>query len=172
MGLHVARKCLSSVMRFMWTTSASHIIFTAIALLLILFQLGFDHSWEPLPSLSHVCVHIVVYIALEAKAGSYCIIHSNAVILSNWTHEAGEVGDTLSLCLFVETVLIIIGDLWVWSVQTSRWSSPSEATVDTDADGDGKGQCMGVYSTHCCIEAAGDEIYWKYSKYIGFDWID
>lgn len=40
-----------------------------------------------------------MYIALEASAGSCrcrCIIHTDAVILSNWTHEARVPGDTLS----------------------------------------------------------------------------
>lgn len=66
-----------------------------------------------------------MYIALQASAGSCCIIHTDAVILSNWTHEAGGAGrhplrPPLADRLPAEIVSISVGDLWVQSAATAR----------------------------------------------------
>lgn len=56
--------------------------------------LGFDHSRQPL---AFLYLFHFMYITLQARAGSCCcIIHTDAVILSNWTHEARVPGDTFA----------------------------------------------------------------------------
>lgn len=126
---------MSSLDKLIWMTCVS----LCIAALLVPTRLW---SFIRTFGLSHSCQ--CAYTGVNRTPGQgrdHCIIHTNAVTLSNWSHEPGELEggrcgcmDTFSLCLSVEIVLIIINDLWVWSVQTSRWSSPSEGKVNTGRD--------------------------------------
>lgn len=101
---------------------------------------SFDHSQEPLhPYFFHVNKPPCTQAYIQAKAGGRCIIHINAIILSNWGHWGSG-----CLQFSVEIVLIIIGDLCRWSEQTSRWCSPSEGQLSTERSGQHIGElhCM------------------------------
>lgn len=72
-------KCTSSKIKLIWMTGA----LTHCCLSIFLPVFGFDHSEEPLAFLFHVSVHMQTCTVLQARGGKRCIIHTNAVTLSN-----------------------------------------------------------------------------------------